>query len=465
MSDPEVGTDLGDSMTSTPAVLAATSTTAWVRAMVEVEVALAAAGADVGCVPPASAHAVARRLGGDALDAAALDVAGVVAEAPATGTPVVPLLRRLRAVLPAAVRGDLHVGATSQDVVDTALVLLLRRAGDLVLVDAAAAADACADLAARHARTPAVARTLGQHASPTTFGRRAAGWLSALDAAVEEVLRARSLLVVQLGGAVGTTASLGDHGPDVARLVAQRLDLAAPDLPWHGDRLPVVRFGAALALLAGTAEKVARDLLLLASGDVREVRLRTGGASSAMPHKQNPVPLVLAAAAAHRVPGLLGTLVSGMAGEGERATGAWQAEGATVLDLLRCTGGAVGHLRAGLDVLEVDTDRMAEGLAVLGDLLLSEAAVAALAPETGWTTARRAVEQAARYAARQGLGLEQALLRDPDVSGALSRSRLHAAMDPARHLGSAEAHVAAALRRHQDARAAGGAAVTPAAAP
>ncbi len=436
-------------LTSGEQVRAVTSTTAWLRAMVEVEVALALAGAEVGRVPVANAHLIARLLGPDSLPDSGLDVPGICAEASETGTPVVPLLRRLRRVLPAAARGDLHVGATSQDVVDTSVSLLLRRGADVVLQDAAAVADACAELAERHRRTPAVARTLGQHAQPTTFGRRAAGWLSALDAAAAEVERARDLLVVQLGGAVGTTASLGDDGPAVARAVAQRLSLAVPDLPWHGDRLPVARLAAALALLAGTAEKVTRDLLLLASSDVREVRLRTGGGSSAMPHKQNPVPLVLAAAAAHRVPGLLGTVVSGMAGEGERATGAWQAEAGVLVDLLHAVGGVVAHLRRAFELLEVDEARMAAGLAVVGDLLLSEAAVAAIASEIGWGSARRAVERACRHAVADGVPLEQALLRDPDVSGNVSRDRLREALDPVRYLGSAEEHVVVALRRHR----------------
>jgi 3-carboxy-cis,cis-muconate cycloisomerase len=440
--------DLGDALTTTAPARQATSATAWLRAMVEVEVALALAGAEVGRVRDASAHTIARCLGGDALADDVLDVPGILAEAASTGTPVVPLLRRLRAALPASTRGDLHVGATSQDVVDTALALVLRRSSRVLLADALAVADACAVLAERHRRTPAVARTLGQHALPTTFGRRAAGWLVAVDTAAAELQRAIALLPVQLGGAVGTTASLDDHGPAMTRFVAQRLQLAEPPLPWHGDRLPVVRVAAALAMLAGTAEKVARDLLSLASGDVREVRLRTGGVSSAMPHKQNPVPLVLSAAAAHKVPGLLSTLVSGMAGEGERATGAWQAEGSTLLDLVRVTGGTLGHLRDALDVLEVDEEQMASGLAVLGDLLLSEAAVAAIAVETGWGPARRAVEQACRRQVAHGGDLAGLLLADPEVSGRVAPGRLREALDPTRYTGSAEEHVVAALRHH-----------------
>jgi 3-carboxy-cis,cis-muconate cycloisomerase len=447
--------DLGDALTSSAAVLQATSSTSWLRAMVEFEVALALAGAEVGRVPGQAAHTIARCLGGEALAEDVLDVPGILAEAPVTGTPVVPLLSRLRNALPARARGNLHVGATSQDVVDTALALVLRRTARVLLADALAVADACAALAEQHRRTPAVARTLGQHALPTTFGRRAAGWLVAVDTAAAELQRAVALLPVQLGGAVGTTASLGDHGPAMTRFVAQRLGLAEPTLPWHGDRLPVARVASALAMLAGTAEKVARDLLLLASGDVREVRLRTGGASSAMPHKQNPVPLVLAAAAAHRVPGLLSTVLSGMAGEGERATGAWQAEGATVLDLARATGGTLCHLREALAVLEVDEERMAEGLQVHGDLLLSEAAVAAVAEETGWGPARRAVEQACRRQAAHGGTLEGLLLADPEVSGRVAPGRLHEALDPRRYLGSAEEHVVAALRHHHCFRTAG----------
>ena len=313
-----------------------TSGAAWIGAMLDVEAALARALARLGDITVQEADAVAAACAQGVTDAD-LDTA-------ANASPVVGLARVLRERAPAA-----HRGATSQDVLDTALMLLAGRALPLIAADADAAADAAAALADAHRATPVMARTLLQPALPTAFGLKAAGWMQGIDAA-----RVAVALPVQMGGPVG------HRDPAVAAAVAEELGLTAPVLAWHGDRTPVAALAAALGVLAGALAKPARDVALLAgAGEVRE---RRSGASSAMAGKANPVAAVSVLACAARVPGLVATVLAGMAGEHERAAGAWQAEWGTLTELLRLTGSAAAWARAMLEELDVDTGRMRENL-------------------------------------------------------------------------------------------------------
>ncbi len=251
----------------------------------------------------------------------------------------------------------MHAGATSQDIVDTAVMLLARRAIDALAIDAAGAADAAARLAAAHRDTPILARTLLQPALPTTFGLKAAGWVVGLDGAIAR-LDAQPLWV-QMGGPVGA------RPPDVAVAVAAELVLAVPPLPWHADRVGPASLAAALGVLCGALGKVATDVVLLAQGEVGEVR-SGDGASSAMAHKRNPADAVQVRAAAMRAPGLVATMLAAMGGEHERAAGAWQAEWPALRDLLDATASAAAHGRRMLETLEVVPERMAENLARAG---------------------------------------------------------------------------------------------------
>jgi 3-carboxy-cis,cis-muconate cycloisomerase len=295
------------------------SDTAWLQAMLDVE------------------HA----LGGPALDARTLDISELGRAGGEHASPVVPLAQRFK---------DTHAGATSQDVIDTAMMLVSARGLRPLLDDAAAAADAAARLARAHRTTPVMGRTLLQDAAPTSIGLKAAGWMTAIDEATAELRTVP--LAVQIGGPVGT------RQPAAAGRVASLLGLAEPVIPWHTDRVRPARLACALGLLSGALSKVARDVTL--SDAVREGVPGRGG-SSAIPHKRNPVASVSVLACAKRVPGLVATMLAAMEQEDERAAGAWQAEWGTLTDLLRLTGSACAWARDLLEHLEVDAAAAARG--------------------------------------------------------------------------------------------------------
>jgi 3-carboxy-cis,cis-muconate cycloisomerase len=344
---------------------------ALLQALLDVEAAHARACASVGLISGDAAEAIA-----DAAVAERFDMGALADEAARHATPVIGLVAALRAAVGEELAPFVHHGLTSQDVVDSALMLVARRALEPLLDDARAAADAAALLASTHRGTPILGRTLLQPALPTTFGAKAAGWTVALDEAGAELTRVRSrVLAAQVGGAVGDRGPLGEHASAIAATLADELGLANPTLPWHGDRRRPVALASALGVLAGTAAKIARDVTLLAQGEVGEAREGHGpedgaaprGGSSAMAHKRNPVAAVSTIACAARVPGLVATMLSVMDGEHERAAGGWQAEWETQRELLRSTGAAVAWLRDLLERLEVDPARMEANLsAVLG---------------------------------------------------------------------------------------------------
>ncbi|MCL2418201.1 MAG: lyase family protein [Conexibacteraceae bacterium] len=351
------------------AAAAAVTGAAWVEAMADAEVALARACADTGLITAAAADAVRR-----AVEAGPLDVDAIAAQAGEHATPVIPLVRELRARVGSEFAGAVHLGATSQDIVDTAAMLIARRALEPILSDAHAAVAGAARLARAHRSTPMAGRTLLQQALPTSFGLVAAGWLTALSHAVAQLERVRDTeLAVQIGGPVG------NRSPQVAARVAATLGLAEPVLPWHTDRTRVVELAAALGGLSGAAAKVARDVTLLAQTEIGEIREGaegdvTRGGSSAMAHKRNPVAAVSVIACSRRVPGLVATLFGAMEQELQRAAGAWQSEWGTLTELLTLTGSASAWLADLLAHLEVDRDRMRANLALLADAGVEAAA-------------------------------------------------------------------------------------------
>jgi 3-carboxy-cis,cis-muconate cycloisomerase len=334
---------------------------AWLQAMLDVEAALARACAREGVIPAEAADAIAAACRADAFDIAELG-----RQTAESATPVVPLVRALREAVGEDVAEHVHHGATSQDVVDTAMMLIACRALEPLLEDAAAAADAAAVLADRHRETPIAGRTLLQQALPTSFGLKAAGWLMGIEEARIGLVAIREeVLAVQMGGPVGNRHS------DVAADVAAELGLAQPVLPWHTIRVRPVALAACLGALCGVLAKIARDVALLAQNEIGEVREGGGpgrGQSSAMAHKRNPVGAVSVVACAERAPGLVATMLSAMAQEHERAAGAWQAEWGTLTDLLRLSGSASAWARELLSELEVDEARMRENVTVEGDL-------------------------------------------------------------------------------------------------
>jgi 3-carboxy-cis,cis-muconate cycloisomerase len=328
---------------------------AWLEAMLDVEAALARACAQEGLIPVAAAEAIVAACVPDRFDARALS-----ADAADHATPVVPLVRALREAVGQPHADAVHLGATSQDIVDTALMLVARRALVPLLADAQAAAAGAAALAQRHRATLMAGRTLLQQALELPFGLRAAGWLTGLDAAAGRLEQIRSQeLAVEMGGPVGARA------PAVAGRVAAELGLAAPVLPWAAIRVRPAELAGGLGTLAGVVAKIARDVTLLAQQEVGEVAEGGGaerGGSTAMVHKHNPVAAVSALACAKRVPGLVATVLALMEQEHERAAGAWQAEWGTHSELLALTGSATAWCRELLETLEVDPERMASNL-------------------------------------------------------------------------------------------------------
>ncbi len=444
---------------------------AWLQAMLNAEAGLARALERAGLAPAGA---------GDAVTAAAqvgnYDVAAIGAAAAAAGNPVPALVRALSGRVPEFAASTVHKGATSQDIIDTAVMLLARAVLDDVQADLKASASAAARLAAAHARTIMVGRTLLQQAVPVTFGLVAAGWLTALDDARRQLERvAAQRLAVQLGGAAGTLSVLGQAGPQVVTFFAEELGLAAPVLAWHTDRLRVIELGAALAGCCAVLGKIARDVTLLAQSEIGEVRegaapARPGdgrgaaaaggprGGSSAMPHKRNPVAAVLVLGCAKRAPMLLATLAAAGEQELQRAAGAWHAEWEPVSDLLRVTGSAAVWTAEMLTGLEVDADRMQSNLAAAHSLPMAEHMAATLSPSLGRLPALELLAQASQQAATGGQELTAVLLGTPRFAEALaaagvSAEAVAAAADPRASLGAAEQFVVAALAAHEAAAA------------
>jgi 3-carboxy-cis,cis-muconate cycloisomerase len=420
---------------------------ALLQAMLDMEVALAQALAREGITSPEAAAEVAR-----AGDASTFDLVEIGRSAGEQGTPVPGMLSALRGRLSDGAAAHLHQGATSQDVVDTAMMLVAHRALGPLLEELARAADACAALADRHRSVLAPGRTLMQQALPLTFGLKAANWLAALDGAREELAEVRrTVLAIQLGGAVGTLAALGDRGLAVATNVAAELGLAEPPLPWHTMRLRPVRLSCALGTALGVMGKIARDVVLLAQTEVAEAAEGAAsgrGGSSTMPHKRNPVGAVAVVACAQRAPGLVATILSAMIQEHERAAGTWQAEWEPLLELLRLAGSASSSLAEVLAGLEIDPARMRGNLAATGALLMSESVATALTESIGRPAAQRLVGEAARSPALEGRTFPEALLELPEVSAALGAAGLERALDPARYLGVTDELIARALAAH-----------------
>ncbi|HZV52276.1 MAG TPA: 3-carboxy-cis,cis-muconate cycloisomerase [Candidatus Dormibacteraeota bacterium] len=433
---------------TTPAMQEAVSDVAWVQAMLDVEAALARAEARCGLIPAEAAEAIAGCCRADRFDVAALGRG-----AAPSGTPVVPLVRALTAAVPREAAGYVHWGATSQDVIDTAMMLIARRGLDLLLDDLERVATACAALAERHRATLISARTLLQQALPTTFGLKAAGWLVATLEARDRLAEVRHRrLAVQLGGAAGTLAALEGRGLEVSRELAGELDLPEPALPWHTARARVAELGAALGVAAGTMAKIARDVALMMQtevGEAFEPAAPGRGGSSTLPHKRNPVAAVEVDACFRGVQAQAGLLLAAMVQEHERAAGAWQAEWAAVTEAFRLTAGAVGQVREVLEGLEVDARRMRSNLDLTRGLLLAEHAMMALAPGAGRDRAHELVQTASKRAVAGGRTLAEELEADPEVRAHLGPEEIRAVLDPATYLGSADALVDRALSEYR----------------
>jgi 3-carboxy-cis,cis-muconate cycloisomerase len=438
---------LVDLLFGSTAVDAAVSDVAWLQAMLDVEAALAAAGADAGLIPAAAAAEIAA-----ASHADRFDIEDIGRRSVGAGNPAAPLARALIDAVSEAAQPYVHLGATSQDVVDTALCLMSRDALDLMLDDLGAAATACTDLAAAHRATLMTARTLLQPALPITFGLKAAGWLIAIDEARALLARVRfERLATQLGGAAGTLASLHGAGIDVSRRFAERVGLPEPLLPWHTNRTRVTELAAALGTAIGVLGKVARDITLLAQAEVAEADEGVDpdhGTSSTLPQKRNPVLAVLILAAAERSPGLVGTAFHSMVQEHERATGGWHAEWETVRELLRLAGGACHHAAALLLTLRIDPSRMRVNLAADGGLVMAESLAGRLSEHVARATARALVRRCADESIQGGMTFAGVVAADAEIRRHLTDEEIAAALDPSAYLGSTPALIDRALDAH-----------------
>ncbi|MEO8451329.1 MAG: 3-carboxy-cis,cis-muconate cycloisomerase [Gemmatimonadota bacterium] len=416
---------------------------AQLQAMLDVETALAEALAELGIIPAGAVEPIRRAASVDLYDRAA-----VVADAARSGNIAVPLINHLTArvasIDPIAAR-YVHWGATSQDILDTALVLQLGRAVPPILRELARAAEAAARQARVHAKTVMAGRTWLQQATPTTFGLKAAGWCDALDRVRAGVGAAlEGVRVLQFGGASGTLAALGDQGVVVATALGGRLGLVVPASPWHAHRDRLVSLASALGIAIGTLGKIGRDLALLAQTEVGEVseQPREGvGGSSTMPHKRNPLGAAIAIAAATRAPGLVATMLAAMPQEHERGLGLWQAEWETLPELVRLAGGAAHAIAEALDGVVVDARRMQLNLDITKGAVTAESVAMAVARHLGKREAHAVIEAASHRAAAQGRPLADVLFEDPTVTRHLSREEIARHLEPGQYTGSAEAFV------------------------
>ncbi|MFH8238327.1 3-carboxy-cis,cis-muconate cycloisomerase [Streptomyces sp. NPDC018321] len=420
----------------------ATGDGAVLRALLDAEAALTRAQSRLGLAPARAADAVT-----EAADPARFDARSLAERARAGGNPVIPLVAGLTKAVGEEYGPYVHRGATSQDILDSALMLVAARTLDLLLADLARTERALARLAAEHRDTAMPGRTLTQHAVPTTFGLKAAGWRALVLDARDRITAVRDGLPAQLGGAAGTLAAFGAYGAAdplvLPEAYARELGLRAPLMPWHTLRTPVADLAGCLAFATGALGKLAEDVLTLSRTEIGEVTEGSGGGSSAMPHKANPVRSTLIAAAARRAPQLAATLYGSLAAGDERPAGAWHAEWEPLRDLLRLTGGAARDAAELTEGLRVRPDVMRAHLGLTHGLIVSERLSAELAPVLGRARAKELLTELARrtYAEDRTLGellAEVPELKDVDL-GSLT--------DPARYTGSAGALTDRALER------------------
>jgi 3-carboxy-cis,cis-muconate cycloisomerase len=432
---------LAPGWTGSPAA-AATCDTAYLQALLDAEAALTRAQASLGLAPAEAATAVTAAAGAGAIDGSSL-----AERARGGGNPVIPLVADLTKAVGAEYGPYVHRGATSQDIMDTATMLVAARALDLVLADLGRTEAALARLAAEHRDTAMPGRTLTQHAVPTTFGWKAAGWRSLVLDARDRLAVVRASLPAQLGGAAGTLAAFTVFGATDSQALsaayARELGLREPELPWHSLRTPIADLAGALAFTAGTLGKVAVDVLTLARTEIAEVAEGSGGGSSAMPHKANPVRSTLIAAAARRAPQLAATLYGSLAAEDERPAGAWHAEWEPLRDLLRLVGGAARDAVELTRGLRVNADTMRRNLDLTHGLIVSERLAAELAPVLGRARAKELLTRAAERVHAEGRSLGELLAGEPELKD-LDLADL---TDPTRYTGSAGALTDRALER------------------
>jgi 3-carboxy-cis,cis-muconate cycloisomerase len=428
-------------MLSSAAMRAVCDDMACLQHMLDFEAALARAEVATGVIPAGAAGPIAT-----ACKATAFDLAAIADAATRSGNVAIPLVKALTekvAEADADAARYVHWGATSQDVIDTAAMLGLRSALDVLLPDLDRAIAGFAKLARQHRDTTIVARTWLQHALPMPFGLKLAEYAAALHRSRRRLRRLRSEgLALQFGGAAGTLAALGDKGLKVAEQLAHELALPLPDAPWHSHRDRVAEAASALAIVAGSCGKIARDIQLLMQTDVAEAFEPSGqgrGGSSTMPHKRNPVAAATALAAATMAPGLAATIFAAQVGDHERSAGPWHAEWPTLPTLLLVTSGALAAVVDIAEGLEIDATRMRANLDATGGLIMAEAVTMALAEKIGKSEAHHLVEAASKKAVAGKKHLRDLLAEEAAITAHLGEERLAKLFDPTAYQGVSQA--------------------------
>lgn len=421
------------------------------RALLRVEATWAQALAAAGAAPGASAAAIVRI--SEDPERAGISVEEIAEQSPGGGNPVIPMLAAVRRALNETGDSDaaLHRGATSQDILDTALMLLCREAATAVLADARRAGTALSRLSREHRHTICVARSLTQHALPTTFGLRCAGWLDGLTQAMHRLELSVAGLPLQWGGAVGTQASLSDSlgAQQTAALttdLAARLGLAEMRRPWHTQRQMILDLAAALAGVLAALGKAAGDVLTLQRPEIAELREPTApgrGGSSAMPQKQNPVLSTLIRSAALAGPGQLSTLyVAAAAAEDERPAGGWHTEWSSLAELTRLSGGAADRAAELFESLVVQPETMAVNLRLSGDAVLSERLMARL--KGSFPGGGKALQDLIRRSVLEGADLRGLLAEQ--LGDSVAAADLDQLLDPHQYLGRSQEFIDSAVR-------------------
>ena len=419
----------------TDAMRAAMGERAFLQRMLDVEAALARAQSKLGIVPSAAANAITEAASVDKLDLPAL------AEATRnTGYPVVGLVKQLTAASGPDAGRWTHWGATTQDIMDTAVVLQMRQGFALIRSELLEVNGALAALAKRHRGTIMAGRTHLQHALPVTFGYKVAVWLSPLITMVERLDQLRPRVEkLELGGAAGTLASLGTQGIAVQRELARELGLACPDIPWHVARDGIAEAVNFLGLVCGALSKIATDVILLMQTEVAEVNephVFGRGGSSTMPQKRNPISCEYIIAQSRGVHALVPQVLAAMAQDQERGTGPWQTELLAIGQAFNLTHGALAQARFLAEGLVVDPARMLKNLAATGGLIASEQVMMELAPILGRGEAHHVVNRACDIAIAQGIPLAQALQQEPEIASRVEPTKVAAMCNPENYLGS-----------------------------
>jgi 3-carboxy-cis,cis-muconate cycloisomerase len=433
---------------TTAAMRAVFADEARLQRMLDVEAALARAQARLGLIPAAAAVEITTKARLERFDLEAIRRGTELA-----GYPIVPLVKALGEACEGDAGRYVHWGATTQDIVDSALVLQIRDALALIEVDLDAVLRRLAGLSQQFRDTPMAGRSHLQHALPITFGFKCAVWLSAMQRQRQhlETLRGE-ILVVQFGGAVGTLASLGESGIDVLAALAGELDLAVPPIAWHVAREGLAEAACFLGLLTGSLGKIATDTALLMQtevGEVAEPHAEGRGGSSTMPQKRNPIASELILAAAKNVRQQVAVMLDAMLQDHERATGPWHAEWLALPQAFALTAGALHHTRTLLDGLTVDPARMRRNLDATQGMITAEAVMMALAPAIGREQAHHLVADACRQALESGAHLLEVLRAEPRVTAHLSDVELAALLDPERYTGLAGAFVDRVVARNR----------------